>query len=191
MTRDPKVWILIAVFQVIYGATIFTLTRDYYLDAPGRSSARTPAIEGPTSVPPSAMPGPALPGPESSASDDAVVRDPVQISRQADESFARQDYQRAADLYAQLLRIEPRDVTTHNNLGLTLQYLGRSTEALRTLNQGVAIDPENQRIWLTLGYVNRQVGNVEEASKALTNAMLIGNDEAIRKAAMEMLRDLP
>jgi len=191
MTRDPKVWILIAVFQVVYGMTIFTLTRDYYLDAPGRSGARPPAIDGSTSAPPSTVPGPVLPGPGSSASADALVQDPVQISRQADESFARQDYERAADLYAQLLRFAPTDVTTHNNLGLTLHYLNRSAEALRTLNKGVAIDPENQRIWLTLGYVNSQVGNYEEAGKALTTATLIGNDEAIRKAAMEMLRDLP
>jgi len=42
-----------------------------------------------------------------------------------------------------------------------------------------------------LGYVNKQLGNDEAALKALTNATLIGNDEAIRKSAMEMLRDLP
>jgi hypothetical protein len=39
--------------------------------------------------------------------------------------------------------------------------------------------------------VNKQLGNDEAALKALTNATLIGNDESIRKSAMEMLRDLP
>jgi tetratricopeptide (TPR) repeat protein len=191
MTRDRKIWILIAVFQVVYGMTIFTLTRDYYLDLSDRSGARTVAIDRSTSMPPSTNPGPAFPAPGSPAFDGASVQDPVQISRQAEEYFAKKDYERAADLYARLLQIAPNDVDTHNNLGLTLHYLNRSTEALRTLNEGVAIDPENQRIWLTLGYVNSQVGNFEQASKALTTATLIGNDEAIRKSAMEMLGDLP
>lgn len=191
MTRDWKIWIPIVVFQVVYGMAVFTLTRDYYLDVQNESDVRTPAIDRSTSASPSTLPGAVLPNPGSSAFGRSSAQDPVQISRQADEAFAKKDYQRAADLYAQLLAISPDDVSTYNNLGLTLHYLNRSAEALRTLNEGVAIDPENQRIWLTLGYVNSQVGNFEQATKALTNATLIGNDEAIRKSAMEMLRDLP
>ena len=117
--------------------------------------------------------------------------DPVEVSRQADEAFANKEYGRAADRYARLLELVPGDVETHNNLGLTLHYLGRSTEALRALNDGIAIDPEHQRTWLTLGYVNQQLGKDEPARKALMNASLIGDDETIRKSAMEMLRELP
>lgn len=191
MTRDWKIWVPILVFQVAYGMAIFTFTRDYYLDVPNGSGVRTPAIGESTSASPRTVPGSVLPNLPPSAFGGSSAQDPVQISRQADEYFAKKDYQRAADLYTRLLQISPNDVNTHNNLGLTLQYLNRSTDALRTLNQGVAIDPENQRIWLTLGYVDIQVGNFEQATRALTNATLIGNDEAIRKSAMEMLRDLP
>ncbi|MDH3491005.1 MAG: tetratricopeptide repeat protein [Gammaproteobacteria bacterium] len=117
--------------------------------------------------------------------------DPADISRQADQFFANRQFQQAANAYERLLRLEPENAEIHNNLGLTLHYLGRSDEALRRLNDGVAVDPENQRIWLTLGFVNSQVGNVEQARKALTTATKIGSNESIRQSAMRMLEALP
>ena len=93
-------------------------------------------------------------------------------------------------MYERLLAFNPNNAETYNNLGLTLHYLGRSTDALRRLNEGVAVDAENQRIWLTLGYVNSQLGNTEQARAALTTAVQIGSDELIRQAAMKMLEDL-
>jgi len=94
-------------------------------------------------------------------------------------------------MYEQLLAFSPNDAEIYNNLGLTLHYLGRSTEALGKLNEGVAADPEHQRIWLTLGYVNSQLGNTEQARTALTTATQIGTDESIRQSAMKMLEGLP
>jgi len=89
------------------------------------------------------------------------------------------------------LAFDPTNVEVHNNLGLTLHYLGRSEEALRRLNDGVALDSNNQRIWLTLGYVNSQLGNVEHARTALTKATQIGSNESIRQSAERMLDELP
>ncbi len=191
MTREPKIWIAMAVFQVVYGMAVFGLTRDYYLHGPDRSGARPSATEASRNLSTGSPLRPAIPGGGAFDAGGTAGQAPAEISRLADESFARKDYQSAADLYAQLLTKVPGDVDTHNNLGLTLHYLDRSSEALRTLNEGIAIDKENQRIWLTLGYVQSQLGNVEQATRALTNATMIGNDDAIRKSAMEMLRDLP
>jgi len=94
-------------------------------------------------------------------------------------------------MYEQLLAFSPNDAEIYNNLGLTLHYLGRSTEALGRLNEGIAVDPEHQRIWLTLGYVNSQLGNIEQARAALTTAAQVGTDESIRQSAMRMLEGLP
>jgi Flp pilus assembly protein TadD len=113
------------------------------------------------------------------------------MSRQADEYFSNRQYDRAADLYERLLVFSPNNAEIHNNLGLTLHYLGRSTDALRRLNDGIAVDRSNQRIWLTLGYVNSELGNTEEARTALTTATQIGSDESIRQSALNMLENLP
>ena len=191
MIRDSKFWIPMTIFQVLFGVTVFGLTRDYYLYESDRSGL-APATSARTDVAPTTdLQRPAPTPTPSSQWNGSESDDPVEVSRQADEAFANKEYGRAADRYARLLELVPGDVETHNNLGLTLHYLGRSTEALRALNDGIAIDPEHQRTWLTLGYVNQQLGKDEPARKALMNASLIGDDEAIRKSAMEMLRELP
>ncbi len=180
-----------ATFQVLFGLAIFGLTRDYYLNDDDRSGM-APATSAPAEVAPTVnfqipksmpSPSPTWNRPESD--------DPAEVYRQAEEAFADKKYELAADRYARLLVLVPGDVETHNHLGLTLHYLGRSTEALRALGNGIAIDPEHQRSWLTLGYVNQQLGNDEPARRALMKASLVGDDEAIRKSAMEMLRALP
>ena len=81
----------------------------------------------------------------------------------------------------------------HGAIGVavTLHYLGRSDEALSYLDKGASLDAANQRIWLTLGYVNSQLGNVDEAREALNKATQIGNDESIRRSAQSMLDGLP
>jgi len=191
MTRDAKFWISMTVFQVLFGFTVFAITREYYIHDADNVSAHPSTIDqsalgwlnGITETDVTRL--------SSSAFSEATVQDPVEISRQADEFFANKQYDRAADSYERLLAFSPNNVEIHNNLGLTLHYLGRSTEALRRLNDGVAADPANQRIWLTLGFVNSQLGNTEQARTALTTATQIGSDESIRQAAREMLENLP
>ena len=117
--------------------------------------------------------------------------DPAAIYRRAEEFFAARQYDRAAQLYEELLVYSPEDAEIYNNLGLTLFYSGRPDEALRRLNEGVAVDAEHQRIWLTLGYVNSQLGNTEQARSALTQATRVGGNASIREAAEKMLVELP
>ncbi len=191
MDRNKRFWTLLVLFQVFFGLVVFTFTREYY-----KQDAQTLAGH-----PPAANPSPTAWSRGITATDisrlsspglvDSTPTDPAAIYRKAEELFANRQYSQAAELYAQLLTISPNDAEIHNNLGLTLFYSGRADEALRTLNEGVAANPEHQRIWLTLGYVNSQLGNSDEARKALTRATETGDNASIREAAMEMLAELP
>ncbi len=105
--------------------------------------------------------------------------------------MTKKQYDRAADLYERLLVFGPNNVDTYNNLGITLHYLGRSAEALRKLNEGVAVDPTYQRIWPTLGFVNSHLGNTEQARTALTTAAKMGANNEVGQSAVRMLEDLP
>ncbi len=191
MMRNTRFWVLMAVFQVIFGTVVFTVTREYYIDDSGPVSTGSTAMRQPVLAWPGSVTA------EQSARSDlvpstrAMSRDPVEISRQANESFAGRQYARAAELYEQLLILGPDNVETYNNLGITLHYLGRSGEALSRLNEGLAVDPTYQRIWLTLGFVNAQLGNNEQARVALTNATQIDADSDIGRSATEMLQTLP
>jgi len=191
MNRSAKFWIQMVIFQVIFGLSIFTFTRQYYIqDSAGvrvtPAASNPSATAGPHRVMESELTqfNPALPGEMKSG-------DPAVLARQADEFFDKEQYQQAADLYQQLLATGQNDVDIYNNLGITLHYLGRPTEALDILNKGVAVDSNYQRIWLTLGFVNKQLGNIEQARMALTTAVQLGADNDVGKSAAKMLEDLP
>ena len=119
-----------------------------------------------------------------------TVTDPVETARQADEFFEKRQYQEAADLYAALISSGFRNVNPYNNLGITLQYLGRSDEALNALEEGIAMDPTYQRIWLTLGFVNGQIGNFAEARTALSKAVEMDPGNEVGQSAASMLENL-
>ena len=191
MIRNTKFWTTMAVFQVLFGLAVFAITRDYYMNDTVPASAHGLTTNQAAVVWPNGATGTDISRLSTSAFSDAALQDPVEISRRAEEFFAYRQYDRAAEAYERLLAFDPNNVETYNNLGLTLHYIGRSTEALRRLNEGIAKDAENQRIWLTLGYVNSQVGNIEDARMALTTAVQIGSDESIRESAQRMLEALP
>lgn len=191
MKRDAKFWYSMVVFQLLFGLLVFAFTREYYRhEAVGVTSGsltlqqRSSDWAGGIGASEFAWLG-------SQTSNSVPTEDPVEISRRADEYFTNRQYGQAAAMYERLLAFNPDDGEIHNNLGLTLHYLGRSTEALDRLEEGAAVDPQNQRIWLTLGYVNSALGNTGQAREALTNAMQTGSDESIRQSAKEMLEALP
>jgi tetratricopeptide (TPR) repeat protein len=192
MVRDTRFWIAAAAFQLVFGLAVFALTRYYYVS--GRDIVRPEVAGVLKSLPkwpdgPAGMPAaPSLPAPMANL--DPAGTDPATIARNADESFNSGQYARAAELYQQLLMLDPTNVELHNNVGLTLHYLGRSAEALEVLQAGTALDPTHQRSWLTTGFVNAQLGNGPAAREALGRAQ-VGADEEIRKAAREMLAALP
>lgn len=191
MIPNPKFWIPMAVFQIAFGLTVFTITRQYYIQDPDNVGIDSVEIRQPAFVWPDGVTEMDSTQLNSSTFSRTSIEDPDDLERQANEYFTKRQYDKAADSYQQLLILRPNNVDTYNNLGITLHYIGRSTEAIRRLNEGVAIDPTHQRIWLTLGYVNSQIGNTEKARNALTTAVNIDASNEIGKSAAEMLEDLP
>ena len=191
MIRSLKFWIPMTVFQVVFGLTVFGLTRQYYIHDSDNGSTEPTEIRQPSLERPDRITDIKLSQLDMSKFSQLISKDPVEISRQADESFANKNYDRAAKLYQRLLTLDPIAEDTYNNLGITLHYLGRSTEALAKLNEGVAVNPTHQRTWLTLGFVNGQLGNFEQARTALTTAAEMDADNEIGQSAVKMLENLP
>jgi tetratricopeptide (TPR) repeat protein len=191
MILNTRFWILLVIFQVAFGLAVFAVTRHYYLHDSKEASA-VPATTGQATLSwPDQSAKADLEAFLSSSAGQAALKDPSAMSHIADEFFANRQYDQAAEMYQQVLALDSRNVNTYNSLGITLHYLGRSFEALEKLNEGIAIDPTYQRIWLTLGYVNNQVGNIEQARKALTTAVQMGADNEVGQSAAEMLENLP
>jgi len=186
------------VFQVAYGAIVFALTREYYVSqAPAASPPRPAAVSSGKMV---SKPWEAWSNTAGQAGGSALqplslgqapMDDPAAVSAQADQYFHAKEYVMAATLYQQILEAGHEDVNTYNSLGITLHYLGRSDEALLALQKGRALEPGYQRIWLTTGFVNAQLGRFEEARQALQQAIALGPDTDVGQSAADMLGKLP
>lgn len=191
MVVKSKFWIGITVFQVIFGLTIFGITRQYYMGDSAEVSLAPAIASEPSLVMPELSTVNNSNKINASTFAQSNIENPAELTRQANEFFSQKQFDRAADAYERLLALDPSNVETYNNLGITLHYLGNSSEALRHLNEGIIVDSTHQRIWLTLGYVNSQVGNIEQARIALTMARKLNPDNEIGRSAVKMLENLP
>ena len=191
MIRDTKFWLAMGLFQVLFGLAVFAMTRDYYQQEPARVSTHPTTAVPSGSAWPQGITESGIARLAPGVFGESLAQDPAELSRQADQFFVNRQFQQAANAYERLLTFDPDNAEIYNNLGLTLHYLGRSDDALRRLNEGIAVNADNQRIWLTLGFVNSQLGNIEQARKALTTAAEVGGDESIRQSASTMLEALP
>ncbi|MDX2314357.1 MAG: tetratricopeptide repeat protein [Gammaproteobacteria bacterium] len=205
----------ILAFQLIYGAVVFGLTRNYYhrevaVDVPVDRLSDRPRT-APHGVPRTApTTGVArLPGSERFTVEDArrmVASAPPDndygagsssttsledLARRADQHFQEGLFERAAEEYSQLLAHAPDNIDLYNNLALTLHYMGRSPEAVENLEKGIALDSGNQRIWLTLGFVQTGVGNTAAASRAFGEAIEIDPGSQVGREASRLLAALP
>jgi len=188
-------WLAIISFQILYGLAIFLVTRDIYQ----RESA---PVE-----PRSAMSGRAkavVPGSERFTVADAerlVASAPMaepastdsleQITRMADEHFRQGRFDEALVYYGRILKRLPHEVSVYNNLGLTLHYVGRTGEAIEKLEQGIKLGAGDQRIWLTLGFVQTQARNAAAARRALSRAVEIDPETPVAREAKRLIDDLP
>ena len=168
---------------------MFAITRQYY--SQDQTSANASAMAQPVPEWPERDTESELEQLISTYPGQQTIEDPVVVLHRADEFYTNGQYDKAAELYQQLLASGSNDVNTYNNLGITLYNLGRSDDALRILNEGVAVDSSYQRIWLTLGFVNSQVGNTGQARLALTTAVQMGADTEVGRSAQDMLGNLP
>jgi tetratricopeptide (TPR) repeat protein len=191
LAKGPS-WPQTLALLFVFGLIVFAVTRQMYV-----GDAQTVSAAASDTAAPSAMPQPqgdqlqintALL--ESVLLLDSKKKDPATMSQLANKYFANKQYAAAADLYGQLFALDPGNVGIQNDLGLTLHYIKRSDEALAVLKKGAALNPDHQRIWLTLGYVNMELGNIDEAKMSLQTAEQINPDNGIGRSASKMLSEL-
>ena len=174
--------------QIVTGVVVFAITRVYYLETAGDASDRLSSRQSETV---DLTTDELIHSLEQQITAQPTSADPAQINQQANEAFQRQDFEKAAELYQRLVEVSPEDASAYNNLGLTLHYLGRSDDALQILKMGSELQPNFQRIWLTLGFVNKGIGQNAAARQALERAVALGADTDPGKSAQAMLQQLP
>ncbi|MCU7930026.1 MAG: tetratricopeptide repeat protein [Candidatus Thiodiazotropha sp. (ex Codakia rugifera)] len=187
-------WVVIVIAQITYGLMVYAITRSYYQDSRvvvnQEQTTATPATTAPhpkastfdNTLQPSMQYQP--------SADDLATEDPALIARLADNYFQERNYQQAIELYNRALTINPDDVESYNDLGLSLFYIGQSSRAIDVLRTGVSKQPDFQRIYLTLGFVQAQSGEKDGAIEAFEKAIELDPENTIGLEAKRMMSEI-
>lgn len=189
-------WTLLLAFVSFFGFAVFAVTRDYYLRHPVVAATPGAGAHGAlgTDAAQSAALGARMrqaleDGP--AASVDLGSDDPVALGEAADQLFMAQQFREAIPVYQRVVELVPDSADARNDLGLALHYSGRSEEGLAVLQEGTDIAPNFQRVWLSLGFVAFQAGQMGIAQQALRRAQALGPDTNIGQEATRLLGLLP
>jgi Flp pilus assembly protein TadD len=164
-------WLLFGAFQIIFGVVVFSATRAYYAK-PAPATPTALARQAPAVTP-------------------AVLPDnPARLAEEADRLFTARDFVGAEAAYRKLLELAPGNVDAYNDLGLVLHYTGRSAAAVEMLEQGIARDVGQPRIWLTLGFVQVQRGQNAAAEEALRKVLVLQPEGRLADEARRFLDGL-
>lgn len=121
---------------------------------------------------------------------DIDAKSPEDLALMGDKYFESGNYIQAIALYRKVLALNPKDVDTYNDLGLSLHYTNQSNEAVDILRQGAQLNPNYQNIWLSLGFVLTQTGRNDEAKIALQHTQKINPASPQGQEAAKLLEYL-
>ncbi len=102
------------------------------------------------------------------------------------ELSSKEQWQEAAEVYRQAIRIKPENVEAYFNLGVTYGSLKRLTEAIETLNHVIALRPNYTEAHYMMGLIYVEMKDKDRA--VATYNTLKGLDE---KLAEKLLVQIP
>jgi tetratricopeptide (TPR) repeat protein len=116
--------------------------------------------------------------------------DPQALALHGDQYFESRQYAMAIEIYEKVLKLNPNDVDTYNDLGLAYFYTGKSNIAVDRLKRGTEVVPSYQRIWLSLGFVLLSEGRGREAKPVLQKAVELDPESTVGREASSMLANI-
>ena len=78
-----------------------------------------------------------------------------------------------ASSYNQAIALKPDYVEAHNNLGVTLQELGRLDEAQTSYTKAIALKPDYVQTQSNLGNTLKELGRLDEVEASYTQAIAL------------------
>ncbi len=90
-----------------------------------------------------------------------------------DVNYALKEYERAADRYADCLRLDDSAARIQYKVGLAHFHAGRASAALKPLARAVAMAPGDATAQYVLGLTLRDLGRIKEAIEALKRAVTL------------------
>lgn len=94
----------------------------------------------------------------------------------ANQAWDLQDFQRAADGYIQVAKLEPKNLTALRRFGILLFFSGQNAEAKNVLELSTSVDPKEPEGWLFLGNIYFQDGQNQKAIDAWRKYLEAGGE---------------
>jgi len=89
----------------------------------------------------------------------------------ADRGGGQEYFQKAADAFANAVRLKADYSDAYNNLGNSLARLGKFDEAIACLNKAVELNPKLAKALTNIGAIERKIGRLSEAEEALRRSL--------------------
>ncbi len=96
-------------------------------------------------------------------------------------------YEEARNAYEKAYKLNPNDVNVCQSLAFIYEKIGNEKDALKYLDFGIEIEPENKHLWTTKGRILLNTGKYEDAKRAYQKAISIDSDF---RPAVEGLKDV-
>jgi tetratricopeptide (TPR) repeat protein len=96
---------------------------------------------------------------------------PAKAIEMAGQLYTRGNYNQAERVCRQIIAARPGNADAHNILGVTLAALGRTDDAIATLQRAIKINSQAASFHANLGEILRQAGQLDAAAEALNEAV--------------------
>ncbi|MGH9451594.1 MAG: tetratricopeptide repeat protein [Terriglobia bacterium] len=110
----------------------------------------------------------------------------VQLFARGGQLIQAKDFRGAAQVYEQILTIQPHSFPALNNLGVIYAHLGEYTQAASAYERALRIEPGSFPLWVNLGLAYFKAREFEKAIKPLARAVAIRRDNFQAEALLGM-----
>lgn len=105
--------------------------------------------------------------------------DLAKLSSQGQAALRDQQFDRAAEVYEQIIKLDPRSAQAHSNLGLALYMAAKYPRAITEFQKALELDPrlERTKVLLALSYFDS--GDIVRATPLLEKAYQTSKDDPV------------
>lgn len=87
------------------------------------------------------------------------------------QAYARGQWDKAREAFAELIEIEPDNALAHANMGALLHRSGDAEGALASMDRAVRINPRLARVWMSMGLIHLERDELNMALSTLARAL--------------------
>ena len=113
--------------------------------------------------------------------------DLAELSSQGQAALRDQQFDRAAKVYEQIVKLDPRSAEAHSNLGLALYMAGKYPRAITEFQKALELDPhlDHTKVLLALSYFDS--GEIARATPLLEKAYQTRKDDPVVAAHLGLV----